>query len=218
MEGLRRRRVPPAGGVVPGSGTLFRVTAGAYWDAQAAAFDDEPDHGLRDPAVRQAWRELLEPLLPSGRPRVLDAGCGTGTLSLLLAQAGADVVGVDVSARMVDLARAKAAAARVEVSLTVGDAAEPPVDGPFDVVLCRHALWNLPDPDAALARWTALLAPGGRLVLVEGRWGSGGGLPAEEVRRRVLRHRAEADVVPLPDPALWGRRVDDERYLVLSRR
>jgi hypothetical protein len=31
------------------------------WDAAAAAFDDEPDHGLRDPAVRSAWADLLLP-------------------------------------------------------------------------------------------------------------------------------------------------------------
>jgi hypothetical protein len=31
------------------------------WDDQAVTFDDEPDHGLRDPAVRQAWADLLRP-------------------------------------------------------------------------------------------------------------------------------------------------------------
>ena len=67
--------------------------------------------------------------------------------------------------------------------------------------------------------WARLLRPGGRLVLVEGRWGTGAGLPADECRELVLRHRGEADVRQLaPDPALWGRRVDDERYLLLSTR
>jgi hypothetical protein len=59
MEGLRLPQVPPDGGVPRGSGTLSRVTSGGYWDAQAAAFDDEPDHGLRDPAVRQSSGRLL---------------------------------------------------------------------------------------------------------------------------------------------------------------
>jgi hypothetical protein len=31
-----------------------------YWDAAAASFDNEPDHGLRDPLVREAWTKLLE--------------------------------------------------------------------------------------------------------------------------------------------------------------
>jgi hypothetical protein len=78
--------------------------------------------------------------------------------------------------------------------------------------------WALPDPAAALARWTGLLTSGGRLLLVEGRWSTGGGLAAAEVARLVGAVRREADVVPLRDPALWGRPVDDERFLVLSRR
>ena len=39
----------------------------AYWDSQAPTFDDQPDHGLRDPHVRDAWRQLLLPHLGRGR-------------------------------------------------------------------------------------------------------------------------------------------------------
>jgi SAM-dependent methyltransferase len=123
---------------------------------------------------------------------------------------------------MLDQARAKAAAAGAAVDLRLGDAAAPPVgEGSSrlaDVVLCRHVLWALPDPSAALRRWSGLLAPGGRLVLVEGRWATGGGLTGDQVRRLVGEHRAEVDVVPLDDPALWGRAIEDERFLVVSRR
>jgi 2-polyprenyl-3-methyl-5-hydroxy-6-metoxy-1,4-benzoquinol methylase len=59
-----------------------------YWDGQAASFDDDPDHGLRDPAVRQAWADLLLPLLPPAPAHVVDLGCGTGSLAVLLAQHG----------------------------------------------------------------------------------------------------------------------------------
>ncbi|BFO20225.1 hypothetical protein SHKM778_66130 [Streptomyces sp. KM77-8] len=53
------------------------------WDAEAAGFDEEPDHGLRDPRVRAAWAARLRTWLP-GRPGdVLDLGCGTGSLSSL---------------------------------------------------------------------------------------------------------------------------------------
>lgn len=188
-----------------------------YWDGQAASFDDEPDHGLRDPGVRAAWAGLLLPLLPAAS-RVADLGAGTGSLSVLLAQSGHRVTGLDLAPRMVAAARAKAAAARVDVAVAVGDAGRPPLpEASLDVVLVRHVLWALPDPDEAVRRWARLLAPGGRLVLVEGRWWTGGGLPAERTRELVLAHRAEAEVVPLPDPALWGGPIEDERYLVLSR-
>jgi SAM-dependent methyltransferase len=186
------------------------------WDAAAATFDDDADHGLRDPAVRAAWAGLLLPLMPEPPAAVLDLGCGTGSLSVLLASAGHDVRGLDSSPRMLDLARLKGTGLAVE--FTHGDAADPPYErGSADVVLCRHVLWALDDRDAVMARWVRLLRPGGRLVLVEGRWGTGAGLPAAECRDLVLRHRTVGDVRHLSgDPALWGRDVDDERYLLLS--
>jgi SAM-dependent methyltransferase len=194
------------------------VTTPGAWDSQAQTFDADPDHGLIDPTVREAWRALLTPLLPSAPARVLDLGCGTGSLAVLLAEAGHDVLGVDFAPAMVARARAKAAAAGLTVEFRIGDAAAPAVPpGSVDVVLCRHVLWALPDPAAALERWTGLLAPGGRLLLVEGNWSTGAGLHAAEVAGLVRACRQEADVVPLLDPALWGRAVDDERFLVLSR-
>ena len=192
------------------------------WDAQAAGFDDEPDHGLRDPAVRAAWAALLAAHLPAaGEPLdVVDLGCGTGSLAVLLAEAGHRVRGLDLSPAMVERARAKVASHDLadRVHLAVGDAAEPPGEpGSADVVLCRHVLWALPDPSAALARWVRLLRPGGRLLLVEGSWHTGAGLTAGRCRELVLEHRREADVVALTDPALWGGPITDERYLVVSR-
>ncbi|MEU5272263.1 methyltransferase domain-containing protein [Streptomyces hygroscopicus] len=142
----------------------------AYWDAAAGDFDDEPDHGLRDPAVREAWAARLRGWLPERPGDVLDLGCGTGSLALLAAEAGHRVTGVDRSSRMAGLAREKLAGTGAAV--LVGDAAEPPVpERSFDVVLVRHLLWLLPDREAVLRRWVRLLRPGGRLVLIEGRWG-----------------------------------------------
>ena len=110
------------------------------------------------------------------------------------------------------------AAAGVRVELTQGDAADPPyAAASTDVVFARHVLWALPDPATALRRWIRLLRPGGRLLLVEGRWHTGAGISAEECRRLVLGVRREAVVERLSDPLLWGRRVDDERYVMLSR-
>jgi SAM-dependent methyltransferase len=149
---------------------------------------------------------------------VLDVGCGTATLAVLLAGEGYRVTGLDSSQAMLRHARRKAEAAGVEVDLRQGDAAAPDLDHDVDVVLCRHVLWALPDPAEVVGHWIRLLAPAGRLVLVEGRWATGGGIGPADLRRLVLEHRGEATVVPLPDPALWGRAVDDERYLLVSRR
>ncbi|WP_410607177.1 class I SAM-dependent methyltransferase [Amycolatopsis sp. lyj-109] len=188
------------------------------WDAEAASFDDQTDHGLRDPAVRGAWSDLLLPLMPPPAAAVVDLGCGTGSLAVLLAQAGHVVHGVDLSRGMLAVAGEKADAAGVAVDFREGDAADPPCPpGSYDVVLARHVLWAMPDPVAALGAWERLLKPDGRLVLVEGRWFTGAGIAAEECERLVLANRNAATVTRLDDPALWGGPIEDERYVLLSR-
>ena len=126
-------------------------------------------------------------------------------------------MGVDLSPRMVDAARAKSAAHAADVTFVVGDAADPPVEGAFDVVLARHVVWALPDPSAALGRWRSLLTGDGRFVLVEGVWGTGAGLAAPALQALVEPHAVHVEVRHLSDPALWGRPVDDERYLLTAR-
>jgi 2-polyprenyl-3-methyl-5-hydroxy-6-metoxy-1,4-benzoquinol methylase len=81
----------------------------AEWDAEADTFDQEPDHGLTDPTTREAWWQLLADVLPPAPAKVADLGSGTGSISVLLAQHGYIVTGVDLSARMVERATAKAA-------------------------------------------------------------------------------------------------------------
>jgi SAM-dependent methyltransferase len=190
--------------------------ASELWDAEAAAFDIEPDHGLRDPAVRGAWRTLLVSLLPPVPARVADLGCGTGTLSELLAAEGYAVDGVDFSPEMVRRATAKAGS-YPGTAFTVGDAADPPLPRrSYDVVLCRHVLWALADPRAALGRWVDLLAPEGRLVLVEGSWSTGAGLSAAETVALLDEAGRPASVRRLVDPAYWGRPIEDERYVVVA--
>jgi ubiquinone/menaquinone biosynthesis C-methylase UbiE len=195
------------------------MTSDETWDAAAADFDTEPDHGLLDPVVRAAWRALLLSVLPPAPARIADLGSGTGSVSVLLAEAGYDVTGLDFSAAMVAAARAKAVTAGAEAGFVVGDASDPQLPGgDFDVVLCRHVLWALPHRDAALDRWIQLLAPEGRLILVEGHWSTGAGLTSEELTSTLLRRREQAVVTRLDDPRLWGGEITDERYVVVSRR
>ena len=74
----------------------------AYWDEYADAYDAEPDHGLGDPATREAWRLLLERWLPAQPSDVADLACGTGSLTALVAGLGHRVMGVDLAGNMVE--------------------------------------------------------------------------------------------------------------------
>lgn len=185
------------------------------WDAEAATFDEEPDHSLTSPAIRSVWRDLLLSVLPAPPARVADLGCGTGTLTGLLTEEGYPVDGLDFSPQMIARAREKVPGAR----FVVADAARPPLAaGQYDAVLCRHVLWAMEDPPAALSRWLTLLRPGGTVVLVEGRWSTGGGLTAARTEEIVLGLCEEVELTPLTSPDYWGKDITDERYLAVTHR
>lgn len=98
--------------------------------------------------------------------RVLDLACGTGitTESILEALGPAGrVVGVDASAAMLDLARHHVRDERVEWVNTPAETLRPDVGGPFDVVVCNSAIWQVEMPEV-IAHVAALLAPGGRFA------------------------------------------------------
>jgi SAM-dependent methyltransferase len=188
------------------------------WDREAPTFDDEPDHGLGDERIRDAWRTMLLDVLPPAPARVADLGCGTGTLAVLLAEDGYTVDGLDVSPEMVSRARAKAEVADVPAHIRIGDANAPDLDpAAYDVVLSRHVLWAMDDPATALERWLELLAPGGVLVLVEGRWSTGGGITAEDAVALVRSTGRGADLRRLTQAVYWGKEIIDDRYLLVSR-
>lgn len=189
-------------------------TTRELWDLEAESFDQEADHGLADPRVRGAWRDLLLGVLPAAPARVADLGCGTGTLTRLLTDEGYTVDGLDFSPEMIRRARMKVPEAR----FVVGDASAPCLErGVYDVVLSRHVLWAMPDPVAAFGRWVELLAEYAIVVLVEGHWDTGAGLSAAQAEDIVRTRRAEVEIRPLPEPVYWGRAVQDERYLLVSR-
>jgi SAM-dependent methyltransferase len=151
-------------------------------------------------------------VLPDTPARVADIGCGTGTLTRLLTDAGYLVDGLDFSPEMVRLARQKVPEAR----FVTGDAAAPPLDSAaYDVVLCRHVLWAMPDPALAVRRWVELLKPHGIIVLIEGRWHSAG-LTARDAQRIILTTRTDASIRPMSEPIYWGKVIDDERYMITS--
>ena len=101
---------------------------------------------------------LLELLAPQSGEQVLDLGCGDGTLTLRLQEAGCEVLGVDSSPDQVAAARARGLRAEV-----VDGHALPFVDR-FDAVFSNAALHWMLNPAAVLAGVARALKPGGRFV------------------------------------------------------
>lgn len=130
------------------------MTHGGTWDP--AAYDDVQSF------VADYGTDLLALLDPSAGERVLDLGCGTGTLAARLVDAGARPVGADRSAPMLARARRE----HRGIDLVRADARALPFAGAFDAVLSNAVLHWIPerDQDAALAAVHGALVPGGRFV------------------------------------------------------
>lgn len=187
-----------------------------FWNNAAPTFDNEPDHGLRDPVVRSAWKALLKASLRPSQLSVLDVGCGTGSLSLILAEMGYTVTGIDVSPAMIALAEQKAQRAHQAITFRVMDASDPQFPpSAFDFLLCRHLLWTLQTIDQVLQRWAALLKPVGALLLIEGYWSTGAGLPTQQILDALPSSLTNVVVQRLSDQTdLWGGQVADDRYAI----
>jgi len=142
----------------------------AYWSDRAATFDLSPWHEIFSQRERAAWLELIKKHLGEGNGRyALDLASGTGVISCLMDDLGFKVTGLDWSQPMLSQARTKAERQGRSINFSLGDAEntmEP--DDSFDVIINRHLVWTLVDPQAAFAEWFRVLKPGGKLLIIDG--------------------------------------------------
>ena len=144
---------------------------------------------------------LLFDAIASCRPRtLLEVGCGPGDLAARVqAELGADVVAIDISRRMVELARAKGVDARV------ADVQELPFgDESFDCAVAAWMLYHVPDLDSALDELRRVLRPGGTLVAV-----TNCSDHLAELRQFVRRERRAWSFVGEEAAAILRTRFDD---------
>jgi magnesium-protoporphyrin O-methyltransferase len=131
--------------------TYFDRTASETWKRLTS---DAPVSGIRATvrAGRDAMRSTLLSWLPADMRglRLLDAGCGTGALSVEAAKRGASVVAIDVSRSLVQVARERAAGTAGEIRFEVGDMLDPYL-GEFDHVVAMDSLIHYRAPDAVRA-------------------------------------------------------------------
>jgi 2-polyprenyl-6-hydroxyphenyl methylase/3-demethylubiquinone-9 3-methyltransferase len=118
---------------------------------------------VRDKATR-LWEEHNG--RAAGRLSVVDIGCGAGTSSRLWAERGHDVCGLDVNAKLIGIARERAAAERQDIRFDVGSATALPYEAEsFDICVLPELLEHVADWEPCLKEAVRVLRPGGVLYL-----------------------------------------------------
>ncbi|MCM3876946.1 MAG: bifunctional demethylmenaquinone methyltransferase/2-methoxy-6-polyprenyl-1,4-benzoquinol methylase UbiE [Thermoanaerobaculia bacterium] len=162
--------------------------------------------------LHRKWKKDTIRLALAGRTgpaRILDLCCGTGDLSFLAEESalpGSRVTGVDFTFPMLRVARRRRLETRSRSGFAQGDALRLPFpDGAFDAVTVGYGLRNIADPLAALREMRRVLAPRGRVVVLD--FGKPDGRAAGVVYRTFLR-----TVMPLMG---WLFHGDPETYLYI---
>jgi SAM-dependent methyltransferase len=160
----------------------------------------EGDFAVVAAVVMMVSEELVEALGVIPGERVLDVACGSGNAAIAAARrTWGNVVGVDFVPALLERARVRAAAERLEIEFVEGDAAELPFgEGEFDVVTSVFGAMFAPDQQQAANELLRVCKPGGRIGMAN--WVPDG--PVSQLFGIVAKH------VPLPPgftpPVLWG--------------
>jgi ubiquinone/menaquinone biosynthesis C-methylase UbiE len=145
------------------------------WNIASETFDTHIGHGIQSEKERDAWKHTFREVLQGNGLKILDLGCGTGELSVLFSEMGHKVTGIDISIKMLEVAKTKAKAFKADIIFEEGDAENPGYDAfSFDIVFNRHLLWTLPNPKKAVENWRKVLKKGGKVVIIDGVWDNGG--------------------------------------------
>jgi len=116
---------------------------------------------------RRWKRRLVDLAAPRPGDRALDLATGTGDIAFALAERGARVVGLDITFRMIELARGKVAPHHTPRFLVGDMVALPFPAGSFDFVTTGYGLRNVPNLEMAIDEIGRVLAPGGQLLSLD---------------------------------------------------
>jgi ubiquinone/menaquinone biosynthesis C-methylase UbiE len=121
---------------------------------------------------KEAWLNLIEENIKGEEPiKILDVGCGPGFFSIILAEKGHDLTGIDYTLAMINEASANASKLGQKITLKVSDSQNLEFeDESFDLVISRNVAWTLYDAERAYAEWYRVLSPSGLTLIFDANW------------------------------------------------
>jgi len=166
-EPFLSRRVPPPPLPKP-AGQLTDEDVAGSWDAKADLWDTKYDQEGDSNRKYQSDQVLFDLLGEVAGLRVLDAGCGQGYLSRILARRGASVVGVENSRRFYELALGYQAEEPLDIVYHRGSISDMPYleDASFDAIASNYVLMDTRDYQGAVREFARVLRPGGVALLI----------------------------------------------------
>jgi len=146
------------------------VAMANHWDTRAWRFDPAASH-IRHAA---AWRKVFNTALGDVPKDLTDLGCGTGACSLLTAELGHRVTGIDGSKEMLGHALKEAEQRKLVITFIHADMDKADLQAASaDIVTIRNVLWTLENPVGALVLASHILRPGGTILISDGYWRPG---------------------------------------------
>ena len=153
----------PHANVDPGEVAKFDDLARTWWDAEG---DFKPLHRINPLRL-----DFIRARTTIDGKRALDVGCGGGILSESLASHGAQVTGIDMAEKPLQVARLHQFESNLEIDYqltsieTLSDALDEEQAGTFDVITCMEMLEHVPNPQSVIIACRRLLKPDGELFL-----------------------------------------------------
>ena len=143
---------------------------GDYWSDRSEGFSEHMLEHMEEDEKGLYIRRIRE-YSDTRKMKVLDIGTGPGLFPIILGRDGHDVVAIDYSDGMLEMARKNCKDAGVRADIRKMDAQHLEFhDGEFDLIVSRKVLWNLPDPVGAYKEWLRVLNPNGKMILFDANW------------------------------------------------
>ena len=173
-----------------------------FWGESAKGYKEGVSKELKNRSHSDKWiQKILDNAPEKENLKILDIGTGPGFFTINLARLGHDVIGVDITREMVQVAKENAKEQGVECEFMVMNANSLDFpDNTFDLIINRVVTWTLPDLFECYREWRRVLAPHGRIIVFDGNHYAN---LFDENKARTMRLRIREDIVndapPLTD-------------------